>query len=82
MRCLSAARIIRIITLSFFVFATFLRIRDGKIVEYKEYSDTHYAHRVLDVPQIRGPLVERVRTFDTAVATFTGNAVAKTMQSA
>lgn len=50
----------------------FVRLRQGKIIEYKEFIDTYYVHRVIDSPQTRGEPVARYRIFDTPTATFTG----------
>lgn len=51
-----------------YVFA--FRIQGGKVVELKEFSDTHHSWRVVDDPVVRGPTKLRERTFETASRVF------------
>ena len=46
----------------------FVRLRAGKIVEYKEFIDTLYVNRVIDAPQVRGTPIPRYRIFDKPTA--------------
>jgi hypothetical protein len=59
----------------------FVRLRDGKIVEYKEFIDTLYVNRVIDSPQTRGAAIARYRIFDTPTAVLGGEGPGRTMRA-
>jgi len=40
-------------------FVMAIRVRDGKIAELKEFSDTLHVHEVIDAPETRGPRKQR-----------------------
>lgn len=58
----------------------FVRLRAGKIVEYKEFVDTYYVHRVIDSPLTRGTPQPRYRIFETPSHTFSGAAVGEVLR--
>jgi hypothetical protein len=57
-----------------------MRIRNGKIVEYKEFTDTYYVHRVIDSPHTRGAPQPRYRIFDTPSRTFSGGSIGEALR--
>jgi uncharacterized protein len=58
----------------------FMRIRNLKIIEYKEFADTYYVHRVIDSPQTRGAPKARYRIFDTPSRVFRGNSLGEALR--
>jgi ketosteroid isomerase-like protein len=58
---------------NFYVF--FVRLRAGKIIEYKEFIDTYYVNRIIDSPATRGTPKPRYRIFETPTARFTGGSL-------
>ena len=58
----------------------FVRLREGKIIEYKEFIDTYYVHRVIDSPHTRGEPRPRYRIFDTPTAVLSGDGPGKTVR--
>ncbi len=58
----------------------FMRVRNGKIVEYKEFADTYYIHRVIDSPQTRGAPQPRYRIFDTPSRIFRGDSLGEALR--
>lgn len=58
----------------------FVRLRDGKIVEYKEFIDTYYVNRVIDSPHTRGAPQPRYRIFATPTVTISGGALGETLR--
>jgi ketosteroid isomerase-like protein len=43
------------------VYILAIRVRDGKVAEFKEFMDTLHAYQMLDHPKIRGPAKARER---------------------
>jgi ketosteroid isomerase-like protein len=58
----------------------FVRLRDGKIVEYKEFIDTYYVNRLIDSPHTRGAPKPRYRIFETPTVTLSGDALGETLR--
>ncbi|MDB6062573.1 MAG: hypothetical protein JWM78_2676 [Verrucomicrobiaceae bacterium] len=58
----------------------FVRLREGKIIEYKEFVDTYYVNRLIDSPLTRGTPQPRYRIFDTPTVTFSGAAVGEVLR--
>jgi uncharacterized protein len=58
----------------------FVRLRDGKIVEYKEFVDTYYVNRLIDSPHTRGTPQPRYRIFETPTVTMTGAALGESLR--
>src|SRR5271156_1576964 len=58
----------------------FMRIRNAKIIEYKEFADTYYIHRVIDSPHTRGAPQPRYRIFDTPSCIFRGNSLGEALR--
>lgn len=57
-----------------------LKIRDGLIVEYKEFGDTLHAWRLIDAPETRGPAITRPPLLTSVSARFTGGAISTSMR--
>jgi ketosteroid isomerase-like protein len=49
-----------------------LRIRDGKIVEMKEFSDTLHVYEAIDAPETRGPRKPRESPLTSVTASVQG----------
>jgi uncharacterized protein len=58
----------------------FMRIRNGKIIEYKEFADTLYVYRTIDAPETRGMPRPRYRIFDQASAVFEGKSMGEALR--
>jgi uncharacterized protein len=58
----------------------FMRIRYSKIIEYKEFADTYYIHRVIASPYTRGAPQPRYRIFDTPSHIFRGNSLGEALR--
>lgn len=57
------------------VYVIALRVSDGKIIEFKEFSDTLHVYQVMDHPQVRGPAKPRERHLKRVTATWAGAGV-------
>ncbi len=53
-------------------------IRDGQIVEYKEFGDTLHAWRTIDAPETRGAPIARVPLFTEPSLIVEGKAIGET----
>jgi ketosteroid isomerase-like protein len=58
----------------------FMRIRNGQIIEYKEFTDTYYVYRSIDSPQTRNAPQPRYRIFDIPSHTFRGDSISQTLR--
>lgn len=58
----------------------FVRLRAGKIVEYKEFVDTYYVNRLIDSPLTRGTPQPRYRIFDMPTITLSGAALGEKLR--
>jgi len=52
-----------------------LRIQAGKIVEYKEFTDTLHVWRKIDSPQVRGELTPRANFVTATTRELRGNSI-------
>ncbi len=59
-----------------------MRLRDGLIVEYKEFGDTLHAWRLIDDPAVRGEPQSRAPLFHEATFSFVGGAIGEAMREA
>ncbi len=57
-----------------------MRVRDGLIVEYKEFGDTLHAWRLIDDPAVRGPAVRRVPLFVESSHMFVGGSIGEAVR--
>lgn len=53
-----------------------LKVRDGAVVEAKEFPDTLYVFETIEAPHIKGPRVPRQSPLTTVTTTVSGSAVA------
>jgi hypothetical protein len=58
-----------------------MRIRNGQIIEYKEFTDTYYVYRSIDSPQTRNAPQPRYRIFDVPSHTFRGDSISQTLRA-
>jgi uncharacterized protein len=56
-----------------------LRVRDGKVVEMKEFSDTLHVFEAIDAPETRGPRKPRQSPLTTVTASVRGPTAGKGM---
>jgi ketosteroid isomerase-like protein len=56
-----------------------LRVRDGKIVEMKEFSDTLHVHEAIDAPETRGPRKERQSPLTRVTRTIQGGSIGQSL---
>jgi ketosteroid isomerase-like protein len=56
-----------------------LKVRDGKVVEAKEFSDTLYVHDTIDLPHTRGPRIPRQSPLTVVTGSVSGSAVSEGM---
>jgi uncharacterized protein len=52
-----------------------LRVRDGKICEFKEFSDTLHTYEAMDVPEVRGERKPRTSPLQRVTHTWSGGSV-------
>ena len=64
---------------NFYVF--FVRFKDGKIIEYKEFIDTYYVNRVINSPYTRGAPKPRYRIFDIPTIKLSGDPLGEALRS-
>jgi ketosteroid isomerase-like protein len=57
---------------NYYVMAT--RVRDGKVVEFKEYADTLHTYQAIDHEGTRGPSKERESPITSVTRTLSGHA--------
>jgi hypothetical protein len=57
-----------------------MRIRNGRIVEYKEFGDTLHIWRVIDAPDTRGPSISRQPLFKNVSYRFIGGSIGETQR--
>jgi ketosteroid isomerase-like protein len=56
-----------------------MRVRDGKVVEMKEFSDTLHVFEAIDAPETRGPRKARQSPLTTVTASVRGPTVGQGM---
>ena len=56
------------------------RIRDGRVCEFKEFSDTLHTYEAMDVPEIRGEPKPRQSPLTNVTRTFAGASIGDALE--